>query len=78
MKWHTWHAIARRHMAYYAVLHKQMAEWTEERINACVDRDVLADMIKLTERVERHHARMDRHDKKIEALEDLDEHIRLT
>jgi hypothetical protein len=61
MKWHLWHPIARRHMAYYAVLQERMAERTKERIEACTNREVLAGVIKPTERVERNRARMDRH-----------------
>jgi hypothetical protein len=38
-----------------------MAHWSQERIDACTDLAELQQLVKLTERVERHQERMNRH-----------------
>lgn len=60
MKDTTLAAIMRRHVWYMELLKRRMAEWPEERVATCRDLRELAYVIKLTERVERHYARMDR------------------
>ena len=61
MSFSTWEAIARRHFWYRELLHEWMKEWPEERVYACTDMRILLAVIKLTERVERHRDRTDRH-----------------
>ena len=61
MKFSTWEVIAKRHVWYRALLVERMAEWPETRVDACTDLQRLQYVLKLSERVERHQARMDRH-----------------
>ena len=61
MKFSTWEAIAKRHVPYRDLLIEKMAEWPEARIVACHDMRTLQSVVKLSERVERHHVRMARH-----------------
>ena len=61
MNWKTWWAIARRQMRYKHLLTERLAAWSPERIDACADPGELAAVIALSERIEKHQARMDRH-----------------
>jgi hypothetical protein len=61
MSFSTWQAIAQRHLRYRKYLEERLKEWPEDRVNACKDMTVLESIIELTDRVERHQARMDRH-----------------
>jgi hypothetical protein len=77
MTWQTWWGIARRQMAYKELLTERIAEWTEERIAECTDTRILEGVVKLTDRVERHKARMGRHEKRMESLSDRRERLSL-
>jgi hypothetical protein len=61
MTFETWEAIMRRLVWYRGVLSVRMAEWPEARVDACTDVEELQGLVRLTERVERNEARMDRH-----------------
>jgi hypothetical protein len=70
MSFPTWQAIAARHIWYKRLLVERMQEWSQERIDSCRDLATLQRVIRLTERVERHDLRMDRHGKRaLELLE---------
>jgi len=64
MSFDTWRAIAARHIRFRDLLVDKMKEWPQERIDACKDLPTLQGVIRLTERVERHQERMDRHSKR--------------
>ena len=57
----TWEAIARRQAWYLHVLQQELADWPEERIDACTDLLMLGHVIKLAKRAERHEQLMVRH-----------------
>jgi len=61
MSFNTWQAIAERHLRYRKHLEKLLEQWPEDRVNACKDMTVLESIIELTDRVDRHQRRMDRH-----------------
>ncbi len=61
MRFETWEAIAAKHLRYRELLMTRMAEWSESRVAACTDPQELRDVMRLTERVEQHEARMGRH-----------------
>ena len=64
MSFDTWKAIGDRHLWYKRLLHDRVQEWTRERIESCRDLSTLQGVVRLTERVERHDERMDRHSKR--------------
>jgi hypothetical protein len=62
MTFRTWKAIADRLVWYRdEVLTPKIDEWPTERIKSCTDLAILQRAIELTERMERHQLRMDRH-----------------
>jgi hypothetical protein len=62
MTFNTWEAMAKRQVWYRdVVLAAKLKEWPTERIDSYTDSGALQRVIELTERVERHQLRMDRH-----------------
>lgn len=61
MKWETWESLAKRQAWYKQRLLEITREWPEERVDSCNDIGTLRWLAKLSDRVERHQKRMDRH-----------------
>lgn len=61
MKWDTWEAIAKRQVRYRDALTARLAQWSEDKIEACTDMETLGYIVCLSERMERHQLRMNRH-----------------
>jgi hypothetical protein len=57
----TWEAIARRQAWYVIVLEQKLAEWPQERVDACADLTMLRYVLTLAKRVDRHEQLMLRH-----------------
>jgi hypothetical protein len=61
MNFGTWEAIARRQAWYVIVLEQKLADWPQERVDACSDLETLKYVLALARRVDRHEQLMIRH-----------------
>ena len=61
MNFAAWEAIARRQACYVIILEQKLAEWPQERTDACPDLETLRYVLALARRIDRHEQLMIRH-----------------